>query len=190
MGKRANIGDGTIMVVDDNPANVDLLSKMLTIHGCMVRAFTNSQFAMQSAFSNPPDLVLLDIRMPELDGFTFCMKLKENAKTSDIPVIFISALHETEDKVKAFDAGGVDYITKPFQEPEVMARVQAHIHIRTMQKQLETQNACLQAEVSQRTTAETALQKMNEELEDLVNNVQRSFNRHRRWKPSVFLPEG
>jgi PAS domain S-box-containing protein len=137
MKKITDIRNCTIMVVDDNSANVNLLDKILNLRGYNVRAFTNSQFALQSVFSNPPDLVLLDIKMPDLDGFAFCRKLKENPETSDVPVIFISALQKIEGKVTAFNAGGVDYITKPFQESEVLARVETHLSLQTMRRDLE-----------------------------------------------------
>lgn len=137
MKKTADESNSTIMVVDDIPANLDLLNKILDNRGYRVRSFTNGRFALQSARADPPDLVLLDIRMPELDGFTLCRKLKEYPQTSDVPVIFISALNETEDKLKAFESGGVDYITKPFQETEVLARVKTHIGLRHMQIHLE-----------------------------------------------------
>ncbi len=137
MKKKEGPHNDTIMVVDDNPVNVDLLKKMLCKRGYNVRAFTNSQFALESARFNLPDLILLDIKMPGIDGVTFCRKLKEKPEIFDVPVIFISALQETENKLAAFDAGGVDYITKPFQEAEVMVRVKTHLELRNMKMHLE-----------------------------------------------------
>jgi len=151
MKKRAGIGNSTIMVVDDNPANVDLLNKLLDRHGYKVRPLTNSRFALQSALSNPPDLVLLDIRMPNLDGFTFCRKLKEHPEISDVPVIFISAIQEAGDKLKAFEAGGVDYITKPFQEAEVLARVETHVELYRARTEIQAYKELLEQRVAERT---------------------------------------
>ncbi len=126
-----------IMVVDDNPANVDLLTKMLTDNGYKVKPSTSGRFAMQSAQINPPDLILLDIKMPDMDGLSVCKALKKNKNTSEVPIIFISALQEIDDKIEAFEAGGVDYIAKPFQEAEVLARVKTHISLYKMQQHLE-----------------------------------------------------
>jgi DNA-binding NtrC family response regulator len=127
----------TIMVVDDKPANVDILTKMLDIQGYKTRAFTNSKFALESAKSSPPSLILLDIKMPGLDGFMFCRELKKNNATAMVPVIFISALLEAENKINAFEVGGVDYITKPFQESEVIARIKTHLSLFLMKNNLE-----------------------------------------------------
>ncbi len=126
-----------IMVVDDIPDNVKLLYDLLNRKEYVVRPFSNSTFALKSALTNPPSLILLDIYMPELDGFEFCRILKENEETADIPIIFISALTDTENKIKAFKAGGVDYITKPFQEDEVFSRVHTHLDLYYTKKHLE-----------------------------------------------------
>jgi len=133
-----------ILVVDDIRENLRLLYNLLTGHGYDVRPVSNGNRAISSAQFRPPDLILLDILMPEMDGYEVCKRLKADERTREIPVIFISALHETFDKVKAFEIGGVDYITKPFQEGEVLARVETHLSLRNMQKQLQTQNAQLQ----------------------------------------------
>ena len=105
----------SLLLVDDTPANLTLLSQILRYKGYQLRAVTSGGRALASVDLNPPDLVLLDIRMPEMDGYEMCRRLKANPKTADIPVIFISALDDIEDKVRAFAAGGVDYVTKPFQ---------------------------------------------------------------------------
>ncbi len=168
MKKRTDIGNGTIMVVDDNPANVDLLNKMLSMQGYKIRPLTNSRFGLQSALSNPPDLVLLDIRMPDLDGFTFCRKLKENQELSDVPVIFISALQETEDKVKAFEAGGVDYITKPFQEAEVLARVETHVKLYQARKAIQEHQEHLEHLVDKRTEELTQANIQHQEAQKIA----------------------
>ena len=120
----------TILVVDDVPANLRQLCEMLERSGYQVRPAQDGAMALKAAESSPPDLILLDIRMPGMDGYEVCLRLKANAALRDIPVLFISALGESEDKVKAFDAGGVDYITKPFQHEEVLARVKTHLELR------------------------------------------------------------
>jgi sigma-B regulation protein RsbU (phosphoserine phosphatase) len=146
-----------ILIVDDKPANLQLLSKMLSEHGYRVRPVPNGAMALSAAQAEPPDLVLLDIKMPEMDGYSVCEQLKTDQKTCDIPIIFISALDAIQDKVKAFRAGGVDYITKPFQIEEVLARVDTHLTLRKLQTQLQEAN-----------------QKMTAELE-LAGEVQNSF---------------
>ena len=106
---------GDILIVDDTPDNLRLLSQMLAERGYKVRAVLDGEHALAAARAVPPDLVLLDIRMPGMDGYEVCRRLKADPRTQDIPVLFISALGETQDKVKALALGGVDYITKPFQ---------------------------------------------------------------------------
>lgn len=119
--------NGRVMVVDDQPANLKLMEEMLSGQGYRVQSFPKGRLAIAAAALHPPDLVLLDINMPELDGFAVCELLKSDPKLSGIPVIFLSALSGTEDKVRAFRAGGVDYITKPFQFEEVQARVETQL---------------------------------------------------------------
>jgi signal transduction histidine kinase len=133
-----------ILVVDDTQANLQLLSGMLKERGYKVRPVPSGKLALQAARSAPPDLVLLDIHMPDLDGYEVCTQLKRDERTKDIPVIFISALNETMDKVLAFGVGGVDYITKPFQFEEVDARVSAHLKLRRLQVDLAERNRELQ----------------------------------------------
>jgi signal transduction histidine kinase len=128
---------GNILVVDDTPANLRLLSEMLEDSGYEVRPAPDGPLALRAAAAEPPDLVLLDVSMPEMDGYEVCARLRENDELKDIPVIFISALTETLDKVKAFGVGGVDYVTKPFQFEEVQARVKAHLSLRRLRVDLE-----------------------------------------------------
>ena len=111
-----------ILIVDDTTNNLRLLSQMLTEHGYGVRAVTSGERALASAQVTPPSLILLDIKMPEMNGYEVCQRLKADKQTRDIPIIFISALDDVQDKVNAFTVGGVDYITKPFQLEEVLAR--------------------------------------------------------------------
>ncbi|HBA59494.1 MAG TPA: hybrid sensor histidine kinase/response regulator [Elusimicrobia bacterium] len=127
----------SILMVDDTPANLELLTVMLKVRGYKVRAAISGKLALQAARNAPPDLILLDINMPVMNGYEVCAELKSDEKLKDIPVIFLSALSETMDKVKAFGAGGVDYITKPFQFEEVEARVETHLELRRQKRRLQ-----------------------------------------------------
>jgi len=128
---------GNILVVDDTPANLRLLTTILTSRGYQVRPVLKGQLALTAAQSSPPDLILLDISMPEMDGYEVCNRLKAAEKTRAIPIIFISAIDDMQNKLKAFKAGGVDYITKPFQVEEVLARVETHLTLRFTQQELQ-----------------------------------------------------
>lgn len=143
-----------ILVIDDTPENLTLLSQILKDKGYKVRSVTKASTGLRGAKAAPPDLILLDIKMPEMSGYEVCQHLKTDELTRDIPVIFISALGDVLDKVKAFEVGGVDYITKPVQVEEVLARIQTHLTIRRLQQQLQTKNTQLQQEISERTAAE------------------------------------
>ncbi len=134
----------TIMIVDDTPANLRLLQEMLRSQGYRVPAFPRGRMALKSAANSPPDLILLDIRMPEMDGFEVCRRLKADDALRAIPVLFISALNDAADKMKAFEVGGVDYVTKPFQAEEVLARVATHLHLHHLQRELARQNQWLE----------------------------------------------
>ena len=136
---------GDILVVDDTPANLRLLTGMLTQQGYKVRPAPNGKLALTAAHAAPPDLILLDINMPGMNGYEVCAALKDDPQTRDVPVIFISALDQTEDKIKAFTLGGVDYITKPFQIEEVLARVKTHLTLYALQRQLAAANQELRA---------------------------------------------
>jgi two-component system sensor histidine kinase/response regulator len=153
-----------ILIVDDTPGNVLLLVRMLTERGYKPRPVLSGKLALQAARTEPPDLILLDITMPEMNGYEVCEQLKADAALKDIPVIFISALNETIDKVKAFRVGGVDYVTKPFQFEEVHARVETHLRIRSLQRQLSDQNENLERLVAERTRE---LLKAYERLQEL-----------------------
>lgn len=139
-----------VMVVDDTPANLGLLEEMLVSRGYEVAAFPRGAMAIAAAQQSPPDLILLDIMMPEMDGYEVCHKLKEHAATKQIPVIFISALDATENKLRAFTEGGVDYVTKPLQQEEVLARVRTHLNLRQMQRELERHNEDLENLVAEK----------------------------------------
>lgn len=128
---------GSIVIVDDNPNNLQVLGSMLQQQGYKVRPALNGDLALQAIAASPPDLVLLDIRMPGMDGYETCRRIKAQPETADIPVIFISALNESEDKLTAFEAGAVDFVSKPFQAAEVLARVRAQLQLHQMQQRLE-----------------------------------------------------
>jgi two-component system sensor histidine kinase/response regulator len=140
-----------IMIVDDNPANLNLLEDMLSERGYEIRSFPLGRLALAAAIRTPPDLILLDINMPEMNGYEVCERLKATEKLADIPVIFLSALNETQDKVKAFRSGAVDYISKPFQIEEVHARVDTHLKLHELRRTLLTQNERLEEAVKART---------------------------------------
>ena len=129
-------GVPNVIIVDDTPANLQLLTGMLKERGYKVRPVPSGKLALQAAKNDPPDLILLDIMMPEMDGYEVCERLKADEKLREIPVIFISALNETMDKVRAFGVGGVDYVTKPFQFEEVAARVNTHLELQRQRSKL------------------------------------------------------
>ncbi len=133
-----------ILIVDDTLANLQLLAGMLKARGYKARAALTGALALQAAASAPPDLILLDISMPEMDGYEVCARLKADPKLKEIPVLFVSAHYETMDKVRAFGVGGVDYITKPYQFDEINARVETHLKLRRLQLELEHHNQHLQ----------------------------------------------
>ncbi len=125
-----------ILIVDDQPSNIRLLSNMLDRQHYKVRKALNGKTAINAVYAEKPDLILLDIKMPEIDGYQVCQELKLIEQFKDIPIIFISALHDTSDKIKGFEVGGIDYVTKPFQEEEVLIRVQNQLTIKKQQKLL------------------------------------------------------
>ncbi|MCA1993367.1 MAG: response regulator [Coleofasciculus sp. S288] len=159
-----NSSKGNILAVDDTPTNLSLLTEILAKQGYKVRVATSGNLALKSVELAPPDLILLDIRMPEMDGYEVCERLKGDERTKDIPVVFISASDEVFNKVKAFSVGGVDYITKPFQLAEVVARVENQLSIRRLQKQLAEENTRLSQEIGRRQQAEAALRSSEEKF--------------------------
>ncbi|MBI5084793.1 MAG: response regulator [Acidobacteria bacterium] len=127
----------TILVVDDDLQNLHVLSQILSDAGYRVRAATSAAAALSSAQAGAPDLVLLDIKMPAMDGYEVCARLKSEASTRDVPVLFLSVLDDAEAKVKGFESGASDYITKPFQQAEVVARVRTHLRVQSLRRSLE-----------------------------------------------------
>ena len=140
-----------IMVVDDTPDNLRLLADVLRGHGCEVRSVSSGKMALKAAKSEPPDLILLDINMPEMDGYEVCDRLKATPGLQDIPIIFISGLNDAEDRVNAFRHGAVDYVAKPFEFDEVLARVDTHLTLRRYQDELQRHNTHLSELVHQQT---------------------------------------
>lgn len=141
--------NGNILIVDDTPGALKLLKDILAAEGYQARPFNNGELALRSLMAEPPELILLDVRMPLMDGIEVCRRVKGEEKFRDIPIIFISAATDTDDKVRAFEAGGVDYITKPFQKEEVLARVRTHVALhRAQQKLRQTEMALRKSEQS------------------------------------------
>ncbi len=135
---------GVILIVDDQPVSLRLLLAFMERQGFTVLVAASGEEALAVIGETRPDLILLDVLMPALNGFDICRLLKEQEETADIPVIFVTALTNLEDKVKGFAAGGVDYVTKPFQHQEVLARVVTHLNLARLRKELESKNRQLQ----------------------------------------------
>lgn len=155
-----------ILVVDDKPDNLRLLSSILSNEGYKVRKVLTGRLAIDAAQLDPPDLILLDIMMPEPNGYQVCQNLKANQQTQEIPIIFLSALDAITDKVKAFAVGGVDYISKPFQQEEVLARVKTHLQIRKLNRSLQEKNTLLKQEIKRRRKVMSTLKDTLQELRD------------------------
>ncbi len=160
---------GNILIIDDTLENLRLLDRLLTDAGLRVRPASDGRMGLASARKEPPDLILLDIKMPGMDGWEVCERLKGDERTRDIPVIFITAMDDPADKVKGLTLGGVDYITKPFQEEEVLARVEKHLTIRDLQKQLEAKNTRLKREIAEHERTEAALRESEHRARALLN---------------------
>lgn len=162
---------GEILIVEDTPASLQLLSELLTQAGYTVRQAQDGEMALLSAWERPPELVLLDIRMPGINGYEVCRRLKEAPATRDTPVIFLSALHEAEDKVQGFRLGAVDYIAKPYHPAEVLARVKTHIELRRLQIGLEKR-------VQERTAAHKQAESQLQELTGFLQTVREEERSH------------
>lgn len=169
---------GRILVVDDSLNNLSLLDRILSRKGYKVRVAASGKLGLDAVEFSQPDLILLDIMMPDMDGYEVCSRLKADERTRGIPIIFLSALVEVADKVKGFSVGGVDYITKPFETTEVVARVENQLRMRELELQLREKNTVLQREIAYREQAEvetrllletTKFQK--EQIEELLLNI-------------------
>jgi len=159
---------GQILVVDDTAANLKFLVNMLSSRGYQVRAAGSGPLALRSIAVEQPDLILLDVRMPGMDGFEVCRRLKEDRRYRDIPVIFLSALNDTPGIVRAFEIGAVDYVTKPFEPAEILARIETHLKLHRLQQRMESLVAARTEELS-RTMAE--VEKSLEEKETLLHEI-------------------
>ncbi len=157
-----------ILIVDDNPNNLAVLSDFLDESGFEVRVARDGESALEKVNYAPPDLILLDVMMPGIDGFETCKRLKTNSQSQEIPIIFMTALSDTVDKVKGLELGAVDYITKPFSQEEVLARVKLHLRLKKMAQKLAEQNQHLKQEIAQKEQAEMALKSLTQELEQRV----------------------
>ncbi len=163
--------EARILAVDDTPVNLHLLKTLLSVQGYTVQSAPGGNHALNYLMDKScelPDLILLDIRMPRPDGYEVCGVLKNEERTRDIPVIFISALNDTLDKVRAFSLGGVDYITKPFQSDEVLSRIRTHLNLQRMHRELREKNLQLEREIAQRKQAEEALHRQSHELRENI----------------------
>ena len=169
MNSQLNLENSTILVIDDNPANLAIAVNFLEEYGFTVLVSGTGQSGIMRAQYAHPDLILLDIIMPGMDGFETCRQLKNYEETRDIPVIFMTALSDMQDKVTGFELGAVDYVIKPIQQEELLARVRVHLQLRLLTQTLGKQNHRLKAEVQQRLSTETALQQLNQQLELLVD---------------------
>ena len=158
----------SILIVDDNHNNLEVLSETLTKAGFQVAVAIDGETALEQTQYYKPELILLDVMMPGIDGYQTCQKLKTNPDTFDIPIIFMTALSDTEHKVRGFALGAVDYITKPFQREEVLARVRVQLQLRNLSRTLEGQNRMLKREILQRERIEGSLVKLNQDLEEKV----------------------
>ena len=168
---------GDILIVDDETANLQLLTQVLSDAGYQaLRSAKQPKLALESALAQPPSLILLDVRMPKMDGFEVCRRLKQDKRTHDIPVIFVSSLQDVQDRVQGFEAGGVDFISKPFQEPEILARVRIHLTLRNMQLHLEDlvakRTVELTAEIAERKRAELELKQAYDEIRKLKDRLE------------------
>jgi signal transduction histidine kinase len=153
----------TILIVDDTPANVAVLAEYLVSHGFSVMVAQDGEEGIDRAQFGQPDLILLDVMMPGMNGFDTCRQLKSHEGTKDIPVIFMTALTDIEDKITGYKVGGVDYVTKPFHTEEVLARINTHLSLQAMRRQLVAQNLQLQQEIAVRKKAEAVLVQRSQE---------------------------
>jgi two-component sensor histidine kinase/FixJ family two-component response regulator len=167
-------GDLKISIVDDNPDNLDVLSRMLSKAGFQVSVAISGTDAIEQIQYYQPDLILLDIMMPVIDGFEICRQIKANNATFDIPIIFITSLSDAEFKLKGFDFGASDYIIKPFHKDEVIARVKAQLQSRKFNKVLEHQNSKLKQEIDRRKKIEKSLFNLNKKLKAEIEQRKRS----------------
>jgi len=161
-----NSGKHNILVVDDQPEALSALVSMLTDQGYVVETAANGRLALQKAWESLPDLILLDVCLPDLDGYEVCKLLKADERSQDIPVIFVSVRGDTQDKIEAFAAGGVDYVTKPLRVEELLARLETHLTLRAMRRQIESRNLQLKREIAERERVEQELRRQTQALRE------------------------
>ena len=169
--RKNDVFQGTILVVDDTPSNLTLLSRILSSRGFRILLADNGLAAIQIALETIPDIILLDINMPEMDGYETCEKLKEDNRTNHIPVIFISSLDEIEDKIRAFKVGAADYIPKPIEFEEVLARVNTHLANQLLREQLRNANSELETKVKELLISREQLQEQDGKLRAFINAI-------------------
>ncbi len=172
-----NSNSHSILIVDDNHNNLEVLSETLTRAGFQVAVAIDGETAIEQVQYYKPELILLDVMMPGIDGYQTCQRIKANPDTFDVPIIFMTALSDTEHKVRGFAIGAVDYITKPFQREEVLARVRVQLQLRNLARTLEGQNRMLKKEILQRERVEGSLLKLNQELENRVEERTNKLSR-------------
>ncbi|MEW5957196.1 MAG: response regulator [Chloroflexota bacterium] len=177
-----NTSGQEILIVDDNPVNLHRLLRMLHGQGYQVRSATNGVQALAAVQLEPPDLILLDIMMPDMDGYEVCTRLKTNPESRDIPVIIVSALSETEDIIQAFSVGAVDYVTKPIRAEETLARVRTHLALRSLQQELRQTNQKLEKRNAELETRNTQLQEALDTIKSLSGIVNLCAWCHRKIK--------
>lgn len=167
--------ENTLLIVDDNKDNLKVLQELLKPEGYSIRIATHGQGALESIQAKHPDLILLDIQLPDITGYEVCQQLKTNDETRDIPVIFLSALDDPQDKVKGFSAGGVDYVTKPFHSAELLARVRTHLTIGRLQYELQQINDSLEQRILKRT------QELEQICDRLSGEIERRKEQERQY---------
>ena len=178
--KRSPLRKAKVLVVEDEPDNLELLATICMFQGYEVKRCAHGKSAIDLAKIDPPHLILLDVSMPEMDGFSVCKILKSDRTTQDIPIIFISALKQIEDKIQGFEFGGNDYITKPFQVEEVIVRIENQLSLFYLQAELKAKNQQLEIEINKRLAAEKKLLKLNQKLSKLAvkDGLTSIANRH------------
>jgi len=162
---------GDILIVEDDMSSLKLLSEILTKAGYRIRPASDGELALRSVQAKLPDLILLDVKLPGMNGVEVCRRLKADPGTRDLPVIFISVLGETDLKVKALEAGGIDYISKPFEPSEVLARINTHLNMHRLQRRLTVQSEELSAEITERKLMEEALRENEERFRKLFEKA-------------------
>lgn len=184
--------NNTLLIIDDEATNIQLISDFLEAQGIEIMIAKNGADGISRAKKGQPDLILLDIRMPGMDGYEVCHQLKSDESTRDIPIIFMTGLTELDDKLKAFAVGGVDYITKPFQESELLARVSVHLKMSNLQKELADKNVRLEGALDTGNVVNVAIGVLMERKgisRDEAFEMIRSQARAQRVKVSVIANE-